>query len=188
MQHWKITALLSLWALLTALTFWWYQFRQIQPFAQTNAFFAAADLPAPPEFASAPGLKLVHFWREGCLCNPANLEHLRELLSEYRTADLQLFVVARGKLPSRWLNTAYTTLDETANAGLFSAIPSAPGLAIWDANNRLAYFGPYSVGPICSARNSVIGLVLDSLLAGQNTQLTTMAGNGCFCDWNTKQG
>lgn len=179
----KIVLLVGTWAVLTVAVFWWYQFRVIQPFDPGNVLFDGVSLPVPPEFRQQGGIKLVHFWRPDCACNAFNLDHLQTILADYTRDDVALYVAARGASAKMPIQQPYKTLSENANPELFAAIPSAPGVAIWDNDNQLAYFGPYSVGPVCSARNSLITLVLNTLLAGGQASFTTLAGNGCFCAW-----
>ena len=73
---------------------------------------------------------------------------------------------------------------ETLGEGLpqRSPAPSRP-----DRDGRLAYFGPYSEGALCTSANSFIEPILDALGAGRPVQADSNLAAGCFCDWTASE-
>ena len=62
-------------------------------------------------------------------------------------------------------------------------LPASPAVAVWDSLGRLAYFGPYSEGAVCTSANSFVEPVLDALLAGRPVLAPQTLASGCFCAW-----
>jgi hypothetical protein len=62
-------------------------------------------------------------------------------------------------------------------------LPASPAVAIWDQQGRLAYFGPYSEGALCTSSNSFIEPIIEALLAGRPVRADSNLAVGCFCDW-----
>ena len=62
-------------------------------------------------------------------------------------------------------------------------LPASPAVAIWDQQGRLAYFGPYSEGALCTSSNSFIEPIIEALLAGRSVRADSNLAVGCFCDW-----
>ncbi|MOA57056.1 hypothetical protein D3C78_1811580 [compost metagenome] len=56
-------------------------------------------------------------------------------------------------------------------------------MAIWDAQGRLAYFGPYGEGATCTSSNSFIEPILEALVAGRKVEATHTLAVGCYCAW-----
>lgn len=179
----KTILLIAIWAISCCVVFWWYQFRLIRAFSDTPVLFDALDLAAPKQFKQSDSIKIVHFWQSNCPCNAFNKSHLERILQNFKGEKIELFVASQGDLPKNWIAHPYTQLDQASHTALYQLIPSSPGLAIWSKNNQLSYFGPYSVGPICTEENSFISLILQELIDGQQPKMTTVLGNGCFCSW-----
>ncbi|WP_139309793.1 DUF6436 domain-containing protein [Teredinibacter haidensis] len=176
--------LVATWALLTLLTFWWYDIRLLRPFAETTVFFEAKSIAVPQEFLGKASVKVVHFYEPGCYCNGPNLEHLEKLIQLYGEKNIEFFVLHKEK-PKVHSSVADSLLvvDAATNHELYQLVPSSPGVAIWDANNKLTYFGPYSLGPTCNSPDGFVEGVLDDLILGRSPVVTSTIGSGCFCNW-----
>ena len=61
--------------------------------------------------------------------------------------------------------------------------PASPAVAIWDHEGRLAYFGPYSEGAVCTSSNSFIEPILEALADGRPVSAGNTLAVGCFCQW-----
>ncbi|WP_244258619.1 DUF6436 domain-containing protein, partial [Pseudomonas aeruginosa] len=53
---------------------------------------------------------------------------------------------------------------------------------------RLAYFGPYSEGAVCTSSNSFIEPILEALLQGRPVDATHTLAVGCYCPWTPEKG
>lgn len=154
-------------------------------FAEQAIVFEDADLRLPPELAGATGrIRLVHFWDPECrVCNRETSAHLSYLIGMYRRANIDFYSVrrpgTRGELPD-FLRGKLQPLD--AIAGM-ERIPASPSVAIWDADGRLAYAGPYSLGMVCTSANSFVEPIIDDLVAGREVRPFGMLAVGCYCRW-----
>jgi len=179
-------ALAIAWLAALLYAFWWYQGRYLRTFDEQAVVFSGAQLQLPPALAGAGPVRLVHFWDPACPCNVGNQQHLAELLERFGDAPVSFHVVrkagSRGSLPAPL--AALQPLDELPGA---AQIPSSPAVAIWDREGRLAYFGPYSEGAVCTSDNSFVEPIIEALLDGRRVEATHGLAVGCFCDWATGQ-
>ncbi|KJJ96627.1 thiol-disulfide isomerase [Pseudomonas sp. 21] len=177
---WLIAAL-CLGALLA--TYWWYENRFIRPFSQQPQLFSGDHLMLPAQLAGPGKIRLVHFWDPACPCNVGNQQHLAELIQRFGPQGVEFFAVqkpgSRGHLPDT-LN-AMRALDSLPGA---EQLPASPAVAIWDAQGKLAYFGPYSEGAVCTSGNSFIEPILDALVGGRQVHATHTLAVGCYCPWD----
>ncbi|MFZ2288135.1 MAG: DUF6436 domain-containing protein [Halopseudomonas yangmingensis] len=60
--------------------------------------------------------------------------------------------------------------------------PGAPAVAIWNAEGRLAYVGPYSDGVACTSDSSLIEPLLRTLVAGREASVTRQDTVSCLCE------
>ncbi|MEX3968334.1 DUF6436 domain-containing protein [Paraburkholderia sp. EG286B] len=67
-------------------------------------------------------------------------------------------------------------------------IGASPAIAIWAADGKLAYVGPYSNGLVCSSANSFVEPILDKLVAGEHVEPSPIVAVGCYCPWNSIPG
>lgn len=192
-------ALIALWLAGSALGFWWFTMKDLRSFAPqaqlgAQAFDGAALAADLETLLAARGLEdgpatVLHFWDRDCACSRFNQDHLRQLSQRYRAAGVRFLVMARrgGATPAQpSLSAAFG--DAVAPFGAAAAdapaIPASPAAAVFDADGRLAYLGPYSEGAACLAGNGdFVEQVLDKLLAGQRPRQINTAAFGCFCDW-----
>lgn len=172
-QHLAI-ALVLLWLAAMLLAFWWYAARLIRPY-DSSGQFDPASLQLPATATRGKGVVLVHFRSEQCPCNWSTEQHLSALLETY-AGRVSFYQVSSA-------NGAAAALDGLQTLAWPVALPAAPAVGIWDQQGRLAYFGPYSAGPWCSAQNSLVEPVLQSLLSGQSLSVRNLLVSSCACDW-----
>lgn len=176
-----VVLLIFIWlaALLAAL--WWYQNRYIRPFDRSVALFDAAALRLPDHLAGPGAIRLVHFWEPACPCNGGNQQHLAEIMREF-AGDAQFYHVqksgSKGRLPQ-----PLQAMQPIENMPGSLQLPASPAVAIFDRAGRLAYFGPYSEGAVCTASNSFVEPVLHALQQGRPVAAASTLASGCFCDW-----
>ncbi|WP_069863033.1 DUF6436 domain-containing protein [Pseudomonas citronellolis] len=160
----------------------WFQQRYIRSFDAQPTLFSGAGLQLPAELAGPGAIRLVHFWDPACPCNVGNQQHLAELLARFAPLGVQFFAVQKpgshGQLPA-----TLQALRPLATPPGAEALPASPAVAIWDRQGRLAYFGPYSEGAVCSSANSFIEPVLQALIDGRPVQSTQSLAQGCYCPW-----
>ena len=194
------------WLLSTAYGFWWFQFKDLRPFSVTtsnkNAFFEGERLwgHLAPLLANDKvdtgrddkGTTVVHFWDPACACSRFNEQHVRQLMAAYRQRGIRFLVLARpGAFRDRAelaqkANKVFGTVEVAwlEDEGLNKNIPSSPAALILDGQRRLAYFGPYSQGAVCSVgTGQFVERILDGVLAGNNPGFINTLAFGCFCDW-----
>ena len=173
--------LAGLWLLAMIWAFWWYQARYLRPFDTSPTLFSGEHLQLPATLAGPGPVRLVHFWDPACPCNVGNQQHLAEMLERY-AGQVQFYAVqrpgSRGQLPAPL--AALQPLSALQGA---EDLPASPAVAVWDSLGRLAYFGPYSEGAVCTSANSFVEPVLDALLAGRPVLAPQTLASGCFCDW-----
>lgn len=162
--------------------FWWFEVRYIRPFDDQTTLFSGAELRLPPELAGPGPIRVVHFWDPACPCNVGNQQHLGELLQAYKPRGVEFYAVQKagshGRLPDN-----LRALKPLAALPGSANLPASPAVAIWDRDGRLAYFGPYSEGALCTSSNSFIEPILEALSAGRVVRADSNLAVGCFCPW-----
>ncbi len=207
-MFWMASALVFLWISGTIFSFWWFQFRPIRPFADEHAvvfkddhiegtlattLIHASPLEKDPSVGTVA--TIFHFWDPDCSCNRFNEEHVRELMKKYKHPGLRFVIIARSRnfFDSRSvLEQAHEIFPGVSSADLLIAEegmiapPSSPAVAIVNGQGNLAYFGPYSVGAVCSSQaGAFVEETLDALLKGGNPSRWNILAVGCFCPWGT---
>lgn len=177
-----VSLVVILWLAAMATALWWFQTRYIRPFEPRTELFSGAELRLPAELAGPGAIRLVHFWDPGCPCNVGNQQHLGELVQAYAPRGVQFYAVQKagshGRLPGNL--QALQPLEALPGS---EGLPASPAVAIWDREGRLAYFGPYSEGALCTSSNSFIEPILEALVAGRPVRADSSLAVGCFCDW-----
>lgn len=162
--------------------FWWFEVRYIRPFADQTTLFSGAELRLPAELAGPGPIRVVHFWDPACPCNVGNQQHLGELLQTYVPRGVEFYAVQKagshGRLPDN-----LQALKPLAELPGSADLPASPAVAIWDHDGRLAYFGPYSEGALCTSSNSFIEPIIEALSAGRPVRAESNLAVGCFCPW-----
>ncbi|MBB2496930.1 DUF6436 domain-containing protein [Aquipseudomonas ullengensis] len=176
-----LLAILWLGAMLAA--FWWFEVRYIRPFADQTTLFSGTELRLPAELAGPGPIRVVHFWDPACPCNVGNQQHLGELLNTFAPRGVEFYAVQKagshGRLPDN-----LQALKPLASLPGSDGLPASPAVAIWDQQGRLAYFGPYSEGALCTSSNSFIEPILEALAAGRAVRADSNLAVGCFCPWS----
>lgn len=161
---------------------WWYSSNYFRPFSESAALFSGEQIHLPDEIAGKGPVRFVHFWQPSCPCNAGNQQHLVELMQKYNDR-VHFYHVQKpgttGKLPVSLRN-----LHELEAMAGSEQLPASPAVAIFDQEGRLAYFGPYSEGAICTSANSFVEPILDALHEGRPVAAANTLASGCFCDWN----
>ncbi|WP_263144556.1 DUF6436 domain-containing protein [Pseudomonas sp. RIT-PI-AD] len=178
-----LAALLLLSGLVAFYSAWaWYQSRYIRAFDTRATLFSGDALRLPERLAGPGPIRVVHFWDPACPCNVGNQQHLAELIEGFAPQGVAFYAVQRpgshGRLPANL--KALVALDRLPG---MEGLPASPAVAIWDRSGRLAYFGPYSQGAICTSANSFIEPVLQALLADRPVNAANTLAQGCFCAW-----
>ncbi|CAM3764863.1 DUF6436 domain-containing protein [Pseudomonas wadenswilerensis] len=165
---------------------WWaydsFQSRYLRTFDNQTALFSGDRLQLPANIAGPGPIRLVHFWDPACPCNVGNQQHLGELIEHFGPQGVEFYVVqkpgTRGQLPA-----TLSALKPLAGLPGAEHLPATPGVAIWDRNGQLAYFGPYSEGATCNSSNSFIEPILLALSQGRAVSATHTMAVGCYCPW-----
>lgn len=171
-----IAGVLILWAGALAAALWWYN----QNYIRTE-YFVGQQLQLPAQIAGQGKIRLLHFWEPRCPCNLGNQAHLADMLGDY-SGSVDFYHIQKpgssGKLPKNLAGMQPLTLQAEE-----PLLPASPAVAIFDASGKLAYFGPYSEGAICTSDNSFVEPVLDALLQGRSVRAGSNLASGCFCSW-----
>lgn len=155
------------WFVLTAVSFWWFEYRHWQSFSNTSVAFNGQDL--EDLFKRLPSgsnskIKVVHFTDQACACSSYSRAHIKDL---------------QGVLTQ----TEQFTLSSLDNITDKIFIPASPSVAVWDQQGELAYFGPYSSGAVCGEGSDFVSRVVVELNQHRNPKWMNMLGVGCYCPW-----
>ncbi|MBB5417425.1 hypothetical protein OKW33_003562 [Paraburkholderia atlantica] len=156
-------------------------------YSNKAVLFLDSDLQLPPELAGNTGrIRVVHFWNPDCnTCNKETDAHLNYLITMFRGAKMDFYSVRKpgtqGELPA-FLQGKLKPLSGIEG---MDRIPASPAIAIWAADGKLAYAGPYSEGLVCSSANSFVEPILNRLLAGEHIEPFATVAVGCYCPWSS---
>ena len=153
----------------------WYESRYVRTF-ERPAFFEG--LPVAPPY-EAGQVQVLHVWQAGCPCNGGHQAYINEMTERF-TKDGVLFARS-GQPESDSLPRALREMPYWPMPAAWAAWPGAPAVAIWGADGRLAYVGPYSDGASCTEENSFVEPVLRALLAGRDVDITRQDTVSCLC-------
>ena len=192
---WLGTSLVLGWLVATVYAFWWFQYRHLQLFSgdpqTTTVMFDSSSL--RDQLARVVGITMankgqatvVHYWDSNCPCNKFNEAHVKQLMQHYGKQGVRFVVVASGDM-----NKARQIFSDSAVAAYVDVLPpqsqppSSPAVAVMDAQGELAYFGPYSVGAVCSVQSGAfVEKALDKVLVGTNPKQVNTLAVGCYCPW-----
>lgn len=154
-------------------------------YSNQPVLFLDAELHLPPGLAGNTGrIRVVHFWNPDCACNKETDAHLNYLIAMFRGANIDFYSVrkpgTRGDLPAFLRGK----LKPLAGIEGMDRIPASPAIAIWAADGKLAYAGPYSQGLVCSSANSFVEPILNRLVAGEQVEPFATVAVGCYCPWS----
>ncbi|RDK06924.1 thiol-disulfide isomerase [Cupriavidus lacunae] len=158
-------------------------------YSERAVVFGDSDLHLPSDLAGNTGrIRVVHFWDPDCTCNKETDAHLNYLIQMYRNANVDFYSVQKPRTHGQLAAFLRGKLKPLAKIEGMQRLPATPSMAIWAANGKLAYAGPYSAGLVCSSTNSFVEPILDKLIAGQEVKPMGMMAVGCYCPWNTEAG
>ena len=196
-----VVGLVAGWLLIVVSGFWWFQFTDLRSFASESSvvFFEGDQFQAQLGrlMDSIGGLQqkttLVHFWDSECSCNRFNEPHVNELIEIYAQQNIQFIVVARiFNLESKKevLERARQIFNHPAVVSVIAddevnldSMPSMPAVAVLSKQQKLMYFGPYSVGAVCNVKNgSFVEKSLDGIIKGKPKKQLNVLAAGCFCN------
>lgn len=188
------------WIAIVVSGFWWFQFKDIRAFAsEKSVVFFEGDkfshqLVNMVKKTSGTKTKttLVHFWNSECSCNRFNEPHVKELIEKYAQQDIQFLIVARvvelarkkeilAKAKKIFNHPAVLNVISEDESNLDS-MPSTPSVAVVNEKQSLMYFGPYSIGAVCSVKNGAfVEKILESMFKGKPKKQLNVLATGCFC-------
>lgn len=154
----------------------WYESRYVRTF-ERPAFFDGLAVPPPSD---TPRVQVLHVWQAGCPCNGGHQAYVNDMTERFAAQGV---VFARSgardidALPRALRQLPYWPMPEA-----WSGWPGAPAVAIWGADGRLAYVGPYSDGASCSEESSFVEPVIQALLAGRKVDITRQDTLSCLCE------
>jgi len=179
---------------------WWFQQQATRPFSDTEDTASSRSLNAMQQAFSQLNdqlsgnrndnrITLFHLWNPDCLCNNVSQRHINRILDAFPEDQLRLVVIA----PQNVSMDAIAALKtQTPRAEVFplsaaTDIPlsASPGLAVFNTQDTLAYYGAYGFGALCSlSQDNMFTDMITALLAGESYgPFMNIAGRGCFCAW-----
>lgn len=161
------------WAAGLGWAWWWFDGYHARTF-EGVAHFAAAQVDPP----FAPGqIQVMHVWQAGCPCNAGHEAYIADMTRRFSAQGVQFVRSGSQAAPGGALSELpYWPLP----AG-WSDWPGGPALAIWDAQGKLAYVGPYSDGASCNSDSSFVEPVLRTLQQGRAVAITRQDTVACLC-------
>lgn len=176
-------ALVTVWLILVAWAFWWFQLR----------FYSSMDQYIQDEFFSADSLQLshkpnsqaitiYHFFDSSCPCTRFNTEHVQEVMQKYRNKSIEFVVVvpneyALDEAKETFPNASFQVSQARNNP------PASPAALIY-SKDKAEYIGPWSPGAVCnSASEDYVSSVVNELLLDKTIDQTRYLARGCLCPW-----
>jgi len=158
-------------------------------YAERAVAFGDSDLQLPADLAGNTGrIRVVHFWDPDCACNKETDAHLHYLIEMYRNANVDFYSVQKPDTHGQLAPFLRGALKSLPRIEGMEHLPATPSIAIWAADGKLAYAGPYSAGLVCSSTNSFVEPVLNKLITGKKVEPMGMMAVGCYCPWNLNGG
>jgi len=157
-----------------------------QPFMRADlAQFDGSALRNLANTPTLPGhITIVHFYDAQCACSQATLQHIADFKQRYGKRISQYFFSNADAKAGQTLAGQVPPAPAAMAALWGQAVPSSPAVAVWDERGTLAYFGPYSSGPICGTGKDFVSVALDALMHGENLGFINTTAVGCFCPWH----
>jgi hypothetical protein len=164
--------IICLWFIAMAFSFWWFEYRYWQFFADAKVTFDGQVLEEllnkvnenEKDMANRK-VTVVHFTDGNCPCSSYSRAHIKNLQG----------VLAQSR---------QITANPSDGFMKDVAIPATPSVAVWDESGKLAYFGPYSGGTLCGQGEDFVSRIMGELQQQRNPQWINMLGIGCYCPWN----
>ena len=165
--------MICIWLLGMVFSFWWFEYRYWQLFADAKVTFDGQVLEELIDRMNVDGqdqakVTVVHFTDASCPCVSYSRSHIQ-------------------KLQPALLNSRQITVSPTDKLMSAVAIPATPSVAVWDESGTLAYFGPYSSGALCGQGTDFVTRVMSELNQRRNPEWINMLGIGCYCPWQKEK-
>jgi hypothetical protein len=154
-------ALVAGWVALVVLGFWWFSARFFMPFGEVLVSFDGRDIAA--QSPSLNEVTVVGLIDKECACSGFAESHWSDLQREYPHV-----VFERASTTNRW-------------SFLLQSVGVSPAVAVWNADGRLVYLGPFSSGSMCGSGDDFVAMTLGSLAASDPVQWINQDAVGCFC-------
>lgn len=178
------------WGTFIVIAFWLFTYKNLRLFADEQDVLAKFPADVAQSMTSIGPLptqsigRLIHFWNPACRCSRFSQSHVEEIITSYEKQGID-FVVA---VPNQSLvDRALTTFPRVSDVIVINNLEglSSPSAVIFDSQNTLVYFGPYSDGAFCSSDGSTpVEQVLDGAITQQSvTPWLNLSTFGCYCDW-----
>ncbi|MBE1301935.1 MAG: hypothetical protein GJ680_18770 [Alteromonadaceae bacterium] len=108
---------------------------------------------------------IVHFSDQECWCQFVGETHIASVVELAKNSGLQNHKIEKAQMSS----------------SVSKLIPSFPAVALFNAEGRLAYLGPYSSGIYCSVGNGMIEPFIKKISNAPNSAAIPMDAEGCYC-------
>jgi len=199
-----IVALVLGWLGIVVSGFWWFQYKDLNSFAtKSSVVFFQGDRFSEQltilagHYRDTKKTTVVHFWDTDCGCNRFNEQHVNSLIKKYGSKNIQFLIVAKisdrakektiiANAKSKFKHSAVIDVIPEYKFKLES-MPSTPSVAVLNKEQKLTYFGPYSIGTVCNIKNGAfVEKTLNNLLAGSSKKQINVLATGCFCEWNDR--
>lgn len=196
LSNWFAISLISIWLTGTAYGFWWFQFKDMRGFSDTNWEEKAVKFQGRflSEYLTKElGMNLlenkvtvVNFINPLCECNKFNYAHVDELKKKF---GLNVNFISLLSKRANMRNVDELVIDHQLNIYQVKempsdVIPASPAAAVFDKAGQLVYFGPFSDGAVCGQGNNLVESRLTKLNNNEKLEKwINTRGYGCFCDW-----
>lgn len=196
-----ITSLVILWLAGSLFGLWWFQQQSIRPFVQATDDPAARNLAlVSAKFsnlydrlssANPTDVTIIHLWNPQCLCNNISARHTKAILEAFTPEQLNFVMLAPASTSddtlneARQLNPTATVIRQHPDDSI--PLTASPALAVFNPEGKMAYFGAYGFGALCSlSDDDLFTNMVTALLNGESYgPFLNIAGSGCFCAWPT---
>ncbi|MBE0483045.1 MAG: hypothetical protein IBX52_06035 [Bacterioplanes sp.] len=196
-----LSLLLITWLTATLIGLWWFQQQTIRPFVGQDddmRFWRASD--TAPLLLNVLGhlpnprpqqVTLVHLWNPDCLCNQVSQRHFSGLVQQFDHEHLRVIILTPQTTSDATIHQfhrlngdRYTVVRVSQDIDL--PIPSSPGLALFNDQMQMSYYGAYGFGALCTLDDDAFfPNIIERMQAGPYGPFMNVAGRGCFCAWPT---
>lgn len=179
-------ALVTLWTLVVAAVFALTDMTRWRTLSteELAIFNGEAMLQLPAALGTPGQVSVIHFYDATCPCSRFTRTHLQDLGASLKTTRQYVFAADVDGLSAAPLAAGIDVVPADLAHQWQRLIPASPAIGIWDGNGRLAYFGPYSNGPVCGTGTSFVETTLKVLSRGENPAFINTDATGCFCSWH----
>lgn len=196
-----ITTLVIVWLTGSLFGLWWFQQQAVRPFVEASDNPAARNLTLVSEklttlYSRLPSpqtdlnpVTVIHLWNPDCLCNNVSARHTNAIIDAFTSEQLNFVMLAPASTSdqkikeAQELNPRATVIRQQQNDDI--PLTASPALAVFNPSGKMAYFGAYGFGALCSlSDDDLFTNMVTSLLNGESYgPFLNIAGSGCFCAW-----